>query len=151
MSLPPSVARVLTYFGALDRESKMQALLQYSRKLEPVPDRFINSDRTPHVVPECQTQVELFSERREGRLHYYAAINARQSPTVAAFLAIVFSAVNDQPPETTAALPDDFARQVMDGLGLAGREVGLTAIVAHVKRAAANAQTDTVQPGPSAA
>ncbi len=140
MPVPPSITRVITYFGALDRESKMQALLQYSKKLEPVPERFLTLDRARHAVPECQTQVELFSELRDGLMHYYAEVNARQSPTVAAFLAIVFSAINDHPPETTEALPVDFARQVMDGLGLAGREVGLTAIVARIKRDAEQAR-----------
>lgn len=137
--LPPTVARVLSTFRALGREEKMQTLLHYSRKLEPVPERLAALDRSEFTVPECQTRVDLFPELRDGRLHFYADINARQSPTIAAFLAILFSAVNDQPPATTLAIPDDFARQMMEGIGLAGREAGLHAMLARVKRHARHA------------
>jgi cysteine desulfuration protein SufE len=61
-------------------------------------------------------------------------VNVRQSPTVAAFLSLLFSAVNGQPPASVLAIPNDFVRQVMDGIGLAGREVGLEAMLARVKR-----------------
>ena len=131
--LPPSVARVLRTFRALGREEKMQALLHYSKQLEPVPERFRSLDRAQFSVPECQTQVDRFPELRDGKLYFYADVNVRQSPTVAAFLAILFSAVNGQPPETALAIPNDFVRQMMDGIGLAGREVGLNAMLARVK------------------
>ena len=53
---------------------------------------------------------------------------------VAAFLAILFSAINGQPPETTLAIPSDFVRHVMEGIGLAGREAGLNAMTTRLKR-----------------
>ena len=138
-ALPPSVERVLRHFRAMEREEKMQALLSYARKLEPLPERFRDLDRTAFTVPECQTRVDVFPEVRGGRLSFYADLDPRKSPTIAAFLAILFSAVNGQPPETTLAIPDDFARQVMDGIGLAARESGLTAMVQRLKRYAADA------------
>lgn len=138
-SLPPSVERVLRHFRAMGREEKMQALLSYAKKLEPLPERFRDLDRTAFTVPECQTRVDVFPEVRDGRLSFYADLDPRKSPTIAAFLAILFSAVNGQPPETTLAIPDDFARQVMDGIGLAARESGLTAMVHRLKRYAADA------------
>ena len=98
-------------------------------------------DRGTFSVPECQTRVDLFPEFRDGKMYYYADLNVRQSPTIAAFLAILFSAINGQPPSTVVAIPDDFVRQVMDGIGLAGREVGLTAMLLRVKRYAQQAAT----------
>ena len=132
--LPPSVARVLRTFRALGREEKMQTLLHFAKRLEPLPERFQALDRTEFTVPECQTRVDLFPEVRDGNLYFYADVNARQSPTIAAFLSILFSAVNGHSPETTLAIPDDFVRQMMEGIGLAGREVGLNAMLARVKR-----------------
>jgi cysteine desulfuration protein SufE len=137
--LPPTVARVLSTFRALGREEKMQTLLHFSRKLEPLPERFRSLDRSEYTVPECQTRVDLFPEMRDGKLYFYADLDARQSPTIAAFLAILFSAVNGQPPETTLAIPNDFVRRMMEGIGLAGREAGLDAMLARVKRHAARA------------
>ncbi len=137
--LPPSVARVLSTFRALTREEKMQTLLHYAKRLEPLPERFRALDRAEFTVPECQTRVDLFPEVREGNLYFHVDLDARQSPTIAAFLAILFSAVNGHPPATTLAIPNDFVRQMMDGIGLAGREVGLNAMLARVKRHAQHA------------
>ena len=137
--LPPSVDRVLRHFRAMGREEKMQALLGYARKLEPLPERFRELDRAPFTVPECQTRVDVFPEMRDGKLSFYADLDPRKSPTIAAFLSILFSAVNGQPPETTLAIPEDFVRQVMEGIGLAARESGLSAMVARLKRYAGDA------------
>jgi len=111
----------------------MQALVHYSKKLEPLPERFRELDRGEFAVPECQTRVDLFPETHDGKLHFYADLNVRQSPTIAAFLAILFTAINEQPPETTLAIPGDFVSQVMEGIGLSGREVGLNAMVSRLK------------------
>ena len=117
----------------------MQALLSYAKKLEPLPERYAGIDRTNFVIPECQTRVDIFPEYRDGKLHYFADVNVRQSPTIAAFLSILFSAVNDQPPATTLAIPPDFVRTMMENIGLGARESGLTAMVTRVKNYAANA------------
>lgn len=137
--LPPTIARVLARFRAMGREEKMQALVHYSKKLEPLPERFASLDRGAFSVPECQTRVDLFPEYRDGKMHFYADLNVRQSPTIAAFLAILFSAINDQPAETTLAIPDDFVQQIMEGIGLSGRETGLTAMVSRIKQHARSA------------
>lgn len=138
-ALPPSIARVLRTFRSIGRDEKMQTLLHFAKTLEPLPERFRALDRAEFMVPECQTRVDLFPEVREGKLYFYVDVNARQSPTIAAFLAILFSAVNGQTPETTLAIPADFVRQMMEGIGLAGREVGLEAMVGRVKRHAQRA------------
>ena len=137
---PPSIQRVLDYFRKLSREDKMQALVQYSKKLEPLPERFAALDRAPFTVPECQTRVDVFPEMRDGTLYFYADLNPRQSPTIAAFLAILFAAVNGQPPATTLAIPPDFVRNVMESIGLGAREVGLNAMVERLKRYAREAE-----------
>jgi len=138
--LPPSLEKVLRTFRALGREDKMQALVGWSRKLEALPPQIAALDRSDFTIPECQTRVDLFPEAHDGTLHFYADVNIRTSPTIAAFLAIVFSAVNDRPPAVTLAIPTDFVPMMMHDLGLGAREVGLTAMVTrmkeHAKRAA---------------
>jgi cysteine desulfuration protein SufE len=138
-AVPPSIERVLSRFKSLGREEKMQALVGYAKKLEPVPERFLELDRGAFTVPECQTRVDLFPEYKDGKLHFYADVNPRQSPTIAAFLSILFSAINGQPPETTLAIPEDFVRTIMDSLGLGTREVGLNAMLMRIKRHAQEA------------
>ncbi len=133
--LPPLLAKTLRQFRMLEREDKMQALLGWSRKLEPLPERLAGLDRTAFTVPECQTRVDLFPERQaDGTLHFYADVNARQSPTIAAVLAIVFAAVNDQAPAVTLSLPTDLVRLLMQDIGLGARESGLSAMISRLKR-----------------
>lgn len=139
MTLHPRIDAILSRFRTLSREDKMAALVSYAKKLEPLPERFAALTGDDWAVPECQTPVRIFPEHRDGHLRFYAEINTRQSPTVAAFLSIVFSVVNDQPPATTLAIPDDFVRTMMAGLGLGTREVGLEALVARLKRHARDA------------
>lgn len=138
--MPAAIDNVLARFRSLPREEKMQLLVSYAKRLEPVPDHLAALDRTHFTVPECQTRVDLFPEYRDGRIHFYADVDRRQSPTVAAFLAILFSAVNDEPPATTLAIPSDFVRVVMENVGLGAREFGLNGIVNRVKRHATDAQ-----------
>jgi len=134
-SLPPTIARTLERFRSFGREEKMQALLAWSKKLEPLPDSLAVLDRTGFTVPECQTRVDLFPHTNEdGTLHFYADINARQSPTISAVLAITFAAINDQPPAVTLALPPDYVRLLMQDIGLGSREVGLHAMIARLQR-----------------
>ena len=142
-ALPPSIDRVLRLFRSMGREEKMQALVQYSKKLEPLPERFNDIDRGEFTVPECQTRVDIFPEVVNGKMHFYADLNARQSPTIAAVLAIVFAAVNGQPPSTTLAIPSDFVRTLMESIGLGAREPGLNAMIRRLKRHALEATMTT--------
>ena len=138
--IPPSIDRVLRQFRSMGREEKMQALVQYSKKLEPLPDRFKDIDRGSFTVPECQTRVDIIPEMRDGRMYFYADLNLRQSPTIAAVLAIIFGAVNGQPPSTTLGIPGDFVNILMESIGLAAREQGLNAMIVRLKRYARDAE-----------
>jgi cysteine desulfuration protein SufE len=142
-SIPPSIDRVLRLFRSMNREEKMQALVQYSKKLEPLPERFRNLDRAAFNVPECQTRVDIFPELRDGKMYFYADLNTRESPTIAAVLAIVFSAANGQPPSTTINIPSDFVSTLMESIGLAAREPGLNAMINRLKRYAREAEKQT--------
>jgi len=138
-AIPPSIDRVLKLFRMMSREEKMQSLVSYSKKLEPLPERLKDLDRADFTVPECQTRVDIIPEVVDGKMYFHADLNVRQSPTIAAVLAIIFGAVNGQPPETTLAIPSDFVRTLMESIGLGARETGLNAMVARLKRYAAQA------------
>jgi len=142
-SIPPSIDRVLKLFRSMGREEKMQALVQYSKKLEPLPERLKDLDRGAFTIPECMTRVDIIPEMRDGKLHFYADLNIRESPTIAAVLAIIFAAVNGQPPSTTLGIPQDFVRILMESIGLGAREPGLNAMVTRLKHYARDAQAPT--------
>src|SRR5256714_14364716 len=138
--VPAPIDRVLTLFRSMGREEKMQALFKYPRKLEPLPERFKDLDRGAFNVPECQTRVDIIPELRDGKMYFHADLNVRESPTIAAVLAIIFGAVNGQPPATTLGIPSDFVSILMESIGLAAREPGLNAMITRLKRYAREAE-----------
>lgn len=133
--IPPGIAKILRRFATLTPDLTRQALVQYAHKLPPLPERYARLDPEQFRVHECQTPVAIFPEVVDGRMHYHADV-PQGAPTIRALLAMIFEAVNDQPPEAVLAIPPDFVRQVMDKLGLGTREVGLNAMVERLRRAA---------------
>ena len=138
-TIPPSIQKILRRFQTLTPDLTRQALVQYAGRLEPLPERLRTLDRDLFAVHECQTPVAIYPEVVDGRMHYYADV-PQGAPTVRALLAMIFEAVNGEPPETVLRIPSDFVRQVMDKLGLGTREVGLNAMVERLKRAAREVQ-----------
>lgn len=136
--VPPGIQKLLNRFATLSREMATQALVQYAHKLPPLPERFRTLDPEQHRVHECLTPVALFSEVQDGKMYFYADV-PQGAPTIRALLAMLFGALNGEPPQTTLAIPPDFVRQVMSKIGLGTREVGLSAMVERLKRAAREA------------
>ncbi|MEX2582533.1 MAG: SufE family protein [Gemmatimonadota bacterium] len=136
--IPEGIEKILRRFATLTPDMTRQALVQYAGKLPALPERFAGLDREEYAVHECMTPVAIYPEVMEGKMYYYADV-PQSAPTIRALLAMIFEAVNGQPPETVLAIPQDFVRQVMDKLGLGTREVGLNAMMERLKRAARQA------------
>ncbi|MBB4637172.1 SufE family protein [Longimicrobium terrae] len=136
--IPPSIEKILRRFATLTPDMTRQALVQYANKLPPLPERLQGLDPAQYRVHECQTPVAIFPEVVDGKMYYYADV-PRESAAIRALLAMIFDAVNGQPPETVLNIPQDFVRKVMGSIGLSAREAGLTAMVERLKRAARGA------------
>jgi cysteine desulfuration protein SufE len=143
--IPPSIDRILRRFATLSPDMTRQALVQYANKLPPLPERLQGLDPAQYRVHECQTPVAIFPEVADGTMHFYADV-PRESAAIRALLAMLFEALNGQPPETTLAIPPDFVRQVMGKIGLQARENGLNAMVERLKRAARRAVDERQAP-----
>jgi cysteine desulfuration protein SufE len=140
--MPPGLERLLRRFSTLSPDLVRQALVQYAHKLPPLPERFRELDSEQYRVHECQTPVAIFPEVVDGKMYFHADV-PQGAPTIRALLAMLFDALNGQPPEATLAIPQDFVRQVMGKIGLETREIGLNAMVERLKRAARQAAAAT--------
>ena len=136
-ALPEGIAKILRRFATLTPDLTRQALVQYSSKLAPLPERFRDLDREQYAVHECMTPVAIYPEIVDGKMYYYADV-PQSAPTIRALLAMIFEAVNGQPPATVQAIPADFVRQVHVGHHCDVADVlrGGEAVegVAHVRR-----------------
>ncbi|CAN5645300.1 SufE family protein [soil metagenome] len=144
--LPAGIQKILRRFATLSPDLTRQALVQYANRLPPLPERFATLDRADFAVHECQTPVAIYPEVVDGLMYYHADV-PQGAPTIRALLAMIFEAVNGQPPRTVLSIPQDFVRQVMDRIGLGTREVGLNAMVERLKRAARDAESREVADG----
>ena len=137
-AMPPSIEKILRRFASLSPDMTRQALVQYANKLPPLPEHLRGVDLEQYRVHECQTPVAIFPEVVDGKMYYHAEL-PRESAALRALLAMIFDAVNGQPPETVLGIPPDFVRQVMGSIGLQAREAGLNAMVERLKRHAREA------------
>lgn len=131
------LSKIIRRFQASDKQTRLELLLDYSRKLTPLPERYHAArDQGLNRVPECQSPVFLFLERAEGGVVLHADA-PREAPTVRGFVSLLARGVNGASPADTQALPGDLLERLglMEALGMT-RMHGLTAIVGRVKRMA---------------
>jgi cysteine desulfuration protein SufE len=127
-------------FKAADRQTRLETLLDYSKKLPPLPQRFEAAKaQGQNRVEECQTTVYLWTEVEDGRVHIYADI-PREAPTVRGFVSLLAKSLDGATPEAVAQVPLD----LLDRLGLSDtlgmtRTQGLTAILHRIKSSVAAA------------
>ena len=131
---------IVRRFQQADRDTRLETLLDYSRKLPPLPDRFARAREAGlNRVHECQTPVFLWveaGERPDAIVEIHADV-PRESPTVRGFVALLIHALQGMTRAEVAALPIDLLDQLRLGetIGM-NRTQGLSAIVARIRRAA---------------
>ncbi len=136
----PTLDTIIPRFKAADRTTRLETLLDYSRKLPPLPERLeAEKDRGDHRVHECQTPVFLWVETEGGKVHIHADV-PRESPTVRGFISLLARTLDGASPEEVAQVPDDLLEQLglAEALGMT-RTQGLTAILQRIKRSVAPA------------
>lgn len=136
----PGLATIIPRFKAADRQTRLEALLDYSKKLPPLPPEYeaLKTDDT-FRVHECQTPVFLWITVTGGVVHLFADV-PRESPTVRGFLSLLIRALDGGTPADVAAVPNDLLDQLglTEAIGM-NRTHGLAAILARVKREVARA------------
>ncbi len=136
----PSLATLIPRFKSADRTTRLETLLDYSRKLPPLPQRLeLEKERDEHRVHECQTPVFLWVEVDQGQVHIHADV-PRESPTVRGFISLLARNLDGAAPADVARIPDDLLDQLglSETLGMT-RTQGLTAILYRIKRSVATA------------
>jgi cysteine desulfuration protein SufE len=130
-----ALTQTFSRFQSADRNTRLELLLDYARRLAPLPERYHAArDQGINRVPECQSEVFLWVEVNDGTVQLHADA-PREAPTVRGFVSLLAKAMNGATPEEVAAVPNDLLEKLglSDALGMM-RMQGLTAIVGRVKR-----------------
>lgn len=134
----PLLDKAISRFKASDKQTRLELLLDYAKKLPELPERYHAArDQGINRVPECQSPVFLYMEKDESGKVILHADAPREAPTVRGFVSLLSRSINGTAPQDVAALPED----LLDRLGLSEalgmtRMHGLTAMVGRIKRMA---------------
>jgi len=131
----PTLQRIVDLFGGAPKELRTQALLEYSRKVPPLPERYVDHPELLEGVPECQTPFFLATEVDDDeRVHLHFKVPA-ESPTTRGFAGILSAGLEGAKASEVLDTPNDFYNK----MGLAEvisqlRLRGMSAILARLKR-----------------
>jgi cysteine desulfuration protein SufE len=126
--------KIIDQFTGLDREFRLELLLDYAENLPPLPHHLREEQlKKNHRVPECQTEVFLFTEIINGSLRINAEVSP-ESPTVRGIVSVLIHAFHRQPVNELQKL----SLNLLNQLGLAQqigtmRSHGIRAIVYRLK------------------
>jgi cysteine desulfuration protein SufE len=131
----PDLERIVDLFAGAPKELRAQALLEYSRKVPPLPAELAGHRELMEQVPECQTPFFLLTELDDDdRVTLHFDVPA-ESPTTRGFAGILWSGLNGASAETVLATPNDFyvrmgLAEVISSLRLRG----MHSILSRLKR-----------------
>jgi len=135
MMVPVRLARIVQLFAEAPPELRLQVLLDYSRRLPPLPPRFAGHPQLLERVHECQTPFFLAVEvEDDGTVRLYFDVPV-ESPTMRGYAGILDEGLNGATTEEILGVPSDFYLHM--GLQEAVSPLrlwGMGAIVATLKR-----------------
>lgn len=106
--VPEAFARIREEFLAVPQPDRLQLLLEFSRELPELPERYAAQPGLLERVEECQSPVRAFSEvDPDGIVHFYASAPP-EAPTTRGFAAILAEGLEGLTADEVLALPDDY-------------------------------------------
>ncbi|HLF40122.1 MAG TPA: SufE family protein [Acidimicrobiia bacterium] len=135
MAAPPKLQHIVDLFAGAPKDLRLQALLEYSRRVPPLPDRLAGHREEMEQVVECQTPFFLTTEVGDDRTVKLWFDVPPEAPTTRGFAGILASGFEGATADEVLDTPDDF----YDKLGLAEvisslRLRGMSAILFRLKR-----------------
>lgn len=133
--LPSSLAAIREDFLAVTPQERLQLLLEYSRELPELPERYASRPELMERVLERQSPVFIFAELDADRRVHLHATAPQQAPTTRGFASVLAQALDGLPVEQALSVPGDHPL----GLGLSEavsplRRRGMVAMLGRIQR-----------------
>jgi len=129
-----ALEKSLRRFHSLNREMRLQLLLQYAKKFPELPQELREArDAGLNRVKECQTPLFLWVSVKDDQVTLHADAPP-DAPTVRGFMGFLMEVLNGASPQEVADLPSDLLDQMGIGevLGIM-RTQGLGSVIHRVK------------------
>lgn len=139
VQMTANLQEIIDQFQWADADMRLELLLDFSRKLPPLPKRYhAQRDAGVNRVHECQTPVFLFTELDEqGKMHFFVDV-AEEAPTVQGLLSIILRGFeNCTPKEIVDGIPADLlAKLGLNDQIRMTRAIGVAGMLGRIKEAA---------------
>ncbi|CAA9395616.1 MAG: Sulfur acceptor protein _ iron-sulfur cluster assembly SufE [uncultured Pseudonocardia sp.] len=135
MTLPPQLAELVDEFAEVGPKQRLELLLELSRELPPLPQRYAAAADTMEQVHECQSPLFLAVEVDDAEKVHLFFSAPPEAPTTRGFASIMHTGLDGEPAADVLAVPDDF----YTALGLAQavsplRLRGMAAMLSRIKK-----------------
>ncbi len=105
--LPGKLQEIVTLFRSAPKALRLQALLEYSKKLPPLPEKYAEHPEFMQPVPECASPFFLVTEPQgEGVAMYFKV--PEEAPTVRGYAGILAEGLAGASREQILNIPDQF-------------------------------------------
>lgn len=133
MPLPPKLDQIVRLMAGSPKDLKIEALLDYSRRVPPLPDHIQKDDL--EQVHECMTPFFVLTEvDDDGGVHFFFEAPA-ESPTIRGFAGILIDGLDGETVESVQSVPEDFFHAMgLDDVITPQRLNGMVAILRRIKR-----------------
>jgi cysteine desulfuration protein SufE len=149
--LPPRLQEIVEEFELAEGAEKLELLLDYARKLPPLPEYLHGHRDAMDQVHECMTPVFVNAENRGGKLEFHFDVPP-ESPTVRGYSALLQEGVAGSTPEEILQIPPDFFMTMGLQDVLSPRRLqGVSTILAYIKRLATKELANAAPSAPNGA
>lgn len=136
--LPDALAEIVEDFHALTEPDRLQLLLEFSRNLPPLPERYAEHPELLEPVPECQSPIflitELDGEGPDARVHLFFSAPP-EAPTTRGFAGILAGGLEGLSAKQVLDVPDDVCSRLgLDQAVSLLRLRGMTGMLGRIKR-----------------
>lgn len=132
--VPERLQTIVDTFQNAPKQLRLQLLLEYSKKVPPLPETLAQNRDELEQVHECQTPFFIATEVDEGHVQFFFDAPP-EAPTTRGFAGVLSEGLNGLSPDEVLSTPDNFYEDLKLGEVISPLRLrGMTAIMGRLKR-----------------